>query len=174
MNTPRFFSALLFLVAGAADASSQGTVGNDVMGAGGGNSGNGRVVLRATVGQPAIGDVVMPGKLLQQGFWFHSSVGTSFAGNMERPTTGLSLAMRAQPNPFTESTELLVNIPATGHITARLHNAQGIAVATLIDGMCQAGTLNIRVDGRGLPSGSYAVILTAGERRATTTLRLVK
>lgn len=177
MNAPRFFSALLCLGLGIAvtEASGQGAgVGKDVIGAGGGSSGNGRLVLRATAGQPAVGDVILPGRLLQQGFWFHSSGGNSSVKDPEGPTTGLSLAMRAQPNPFSESTELLVNIPFAGHITAQLHNARGIAVATLIDGIYQAGTLNIKVDGTHLPSGNYVVILTAGERRATTTLRLVK
>lgn len=175
MNTPRFLSMLSLLAAAATSANGQGLEAErTVTGAGGGISGNGSIVLRVTAGQSAIGDIGGPRMLMQQGFWLHAAKTAASANSRENPATGSSLAMYAQPNPFSESTDLVVNIPATGHVTARLHDVHGNVVRTLVDGVRRAGALTIPVDGSQLPSGNYVVILTAGERRATATLRLVK
>lgn len=166
---------LSLLAVAVTSASGQGLEAErTVMGAGGGISGNGSLVLRTTAGQSAIGDISSQQMLLQQGFWIHAARSTASADRRENPTTGFSLAMRAQPNPFSESTELVVNIPAAGHVTARLHDVHGNIVQTLVDGIRRAGAMIIPVDGSKLPSGNYVVILTAGERSATITLRLVK
>ncbi len=175
MNTPRLFSMLLLLVFIITGARGQDNkTGRDITGAGGGSSGDGKLVIHTSVGQPAVGDIIIGSTMLQQGFWFHSARGSASLTSMEHPTTGLSLVMQAQPNPFSASTTLLVNIPVAGHVTAQLHTMQGVALLTLIDGIYQAGMMSITVDGTHLPSGNYVVMLAAGEWRAATTLRLVK
>jgi|GEM_PF-3262682 len=175
MNTPNLLRIALFLMIVATAVNGQEVVhGRNAAGAGGDMAVNDRLVLRNTVGQPVISDATVSRTLLQQGFWFRMSRGIMFANHSATAVAGLSLAMTAQPNPFSESTELVVSIPTPGPVMTLLYDAKGVAVRTFADWIYQPGTVTIPVDGAHLPSGTYLVVLMAGGQHVTTTLRLVK
>jgi hypothetical protein len=64
--------------------------------------------------------------------------------------------MQNYPNPFNPSTEIKFSVEATGRATVRLYNILGAEVATLFDGLAEAGQYyRVRLDGSRLASGVY-------------------
>jgi hypothetical protein len=85
----------------------------------------------------------------------------------------------ARPNPFSSATAAPVEVAATApHTLARVWNARGERVATLVDGVPPAARFTLRWDGtddRGRPvaSGVYWITVeSGGERRATRVVHL--
>ncbi|MDA0874787.1 MAG: T9SS type A sorting domain-containing protein [Bacteroidetes bacterium] len=76
----------------------------------------------------------------------------------------------AFPNPFSGQTRLALSVPEAGRVTLRIYDALGREVATLIDGMLEAGSHGVTFDAPGLPSGVYYARLQAGGRQAVQTL----
>ncbi|MBN1541381.1 T9SS type A sorting domain-containing protein [candidate division KSB1 bacterium] len=66
------------------------------------------------------------------------------------------------PNPFNPTTQIDYTLPATGPVQCKLYNSIGQKVRTLVDGVQCAGTYTVAFDARGLPSGIYTYVLTAG------------
>jgi len=73
------------------------------------------------------------------------------------------------PNPFTQKTCLMFNLPSAQHVNVTVYNAAGQAVKTLVDRTCEAGMNTVFWDGRDernmrLPNGVYFfAVNTAGE-----------
>ncbi len=79
-----------------------------------------------------------------------------------------------QPNPFNPTTEIHYALPTAGRVSLRVYDLLGHQVATLVDGVQQAGTQSVRFDGANLPSGVYLYRLQAGDRVTTRKMSLVK
>jgi hypothetical protein len=82
------------------------------------------------------------------------------------------------PNPFNPTTVIGYSLPAVGRnaiptykVTLKVYNVLGQEVATLVNGVKQAGRYEVQWNPRGLPSGVYMYRLTAGA--FTTTRKLV-
>ncbi len=72
------------------------------------------------------------------------------------------LAMRIEPNPVTNEAAIAVVLPARARTTAEIFDASGARVATLIDGMLDAGQQVLRWNTAGAPSGVYFCRVTSG------------
>ncbi|MBI5647817.1 MAG: T9SS type A sorting domain-containing protein, partial [Ignavibacteriae bacterium] len=63
------------------------------------------------------------------------------------------------PQPFTSYTDITFALPVQSTATLRIHDALGRLVATLVDGVCEAGSHHARFDAGGLPAGVYTARL---------------
>ena len=66
------------------------------------------------------------------------------------------------PNPFNASTRITFDLPKAGFVTIKVFDVLGRKVATLMNGVREAGHHSIRFDGSGLPSGIYFYRLETG------------
>jgi hypothetical protein len=78
------------------------------------------------------------------------------------------------PNPFNPTTTLRFSLPETMPVTLRVYDLQGRAVATLVEGVREAGTHTVQFDGTHLASGTYLYRLEAGAFSQTKRFTLVK
>lgn len=80
----------------------------------------------------------------------------------------------AAPNPFNPTTAISFKLQASSHVSLKVYDTAGRLVATLIDGMREAGTHQAIFDGSKLASGTYIYRLQAGNQTATGKMELVK
>ncbi|MEX1274693.1 MAG: CHRD domain-containing protein [Bacteroidota bacterium] len=66
------------------------------------------------------------------------------------------------PNPFNPATTISYRLARSGAVTIAVYNTLGQLVATLVDGVQEAGVQNITFEAGSLPSGVYLYRLTAG------------
>lgn len=83
------------------------------------------------------------------------------------------------PDPFNPSTTILYEIPESARVTLQVYDMLGQRVATLVDGILQAGQHGIIWDGRNTsgvqaPSGVYVYRLQAGELIAERKMLLLR
>ncbi len=83
------------------------------------------------------------------------------------------------PNPFNSGTVIRFALPTSEHVRLTLYNLAGQKVATLADGLRQAGSYTINWDGkddggRVLASGIYLYKLQAGTQEGTRKLLLLR
>jgi hypothetical protein len=91
-------------------------------------------------------------------------------GTMDLPV----LLLQNAPNPFRSSSIISYSTANPGHVSLLLFDVLGRPVQTLVDGQQAAGTHDVRLEGRGLPSGVYFYELIVDgwrERRRCTLLR---
>lgn len=155
-------------------AQSQTTLPTSVAGAGAVAAANGTYRVNGTLAQGAIGIVRLnSAKAAEQGFWY--TLPTARTTHAETPTTGTSLlALHSSPNPFSESTQLTLNIPHAGHVSLTLYNLLGQPVRTLIDAPQPEGPFTLNLLAEDLPSGRYTAVLKSGNEQQTLSLTLVK
>jgi alpha-L-fucosidase 2 len=65
------------------------------------------------------------------------------------------------PNPFNPLTKIIYFVPKKSHITLKVYNLLGQEVASLFEGIQQAGNYTATFDGSGLSSGLYLYRMTA-------------
>lgn len=80
----------------------------------------------------------------------------------------------AYPNPFNPTTTLRFDLPQAAHVTLRVYDLTGRAVATLVEGMRPSGPHAVTFDAQQLPSGIYLARLQADSGVATQKLTLLK
>ena len=78
------------------------------------------------------------------------------------------------PNPFNPVTQFSFVLPEASRVSLKVYNLQGRLVATLADGMRDAGTHEVTFDASNLASGIYLYRLTAGTFNASGKMVLVK
>jgi len=79
------------------------------------------------------------------------------------------------PNPFNPTTTIEFTVPKDGHATVTVYNSLGQQVATLFDGVAQAGYVQQAIfDGKGLSSGVYFSRLEFDGKTLMKKLMLVK
>jgi hypothetical protein len=82
--------------------------------------------------------------------------------------------MQNYPNPFNPSTSIEFTLPRTTYVRLDVYNTLAERVATLVNGIEQAGLHSVRLDASALPSGVYFYRLTSGELVQTNKMTLVK
>jgi hypothetical protein len=78
------------------------------------------------------------------------------------------------PNPFNPGTTINFQLPEKKHVSLKIYNVQGILVATLVDGVLEAGYHSTRWDASGYASGVYFYRFSSGSFNATKRLLLLK
>jgi hypothetical protein len=96
----------------------------------------------------------------------------SGAGSGQNPT---SFALdQNYPNPFNPTTTIRFKVPSSTFVSLKVYDILGREVATLVDGMQQAGSHEVRFHADNLSSEVYFCRMNAGEFTATTKLLLAK
>lgn len=78
------------------------------------------------------------------------------------------------PNPFNPSTVISYQLPVSSHVRLQVFDMLGREVATLEDGIKQAGTHQVTFDAGNLSSGMYMYRLNVGATTITKKLTLIK
>ncbi len=78
------------------------------------------------------------------------------------------------PNPFNPSTTIRFGLPVSGFVSLKVYDLLGREVATLVDGMQDAGFKSVHFDAGHLASGVYFYRLQAGSFSATRKLVVVR
>ena len=78
------------------------------------------------------------------------------------------------PNPFNAATTLSYMLPKSGSVTISIYNLLGQRVATICEGIQQAGQHSITWDASDFPSGVYFARLEAGEYSKSIKMVLLK
>jgi hypothetical protein len=98
-------------------------------------------------------------------------------GVEEKPNSGVPsefALFQNYPNPFNPSTVIRFSLPVRGHAVLKVYDLLGREVATLVDGVFEAGTHNRWFDGRHLASGMYICSLRAGTYSHSVKMMMVK
>ncbi len=78
------------------------------------------------------------------------------------------------PNPFNPSTLITYNLPAKSMVTLSVFNVIGQKIATLVNGVKNAGVHKVTFNAKNLPSGVYIYKLSAGAFTASKKMILIK
>jgi hypothetical protein len=78
------------------------------------------------------------------------------------------------PNPFNPSTTISYTVAETGMASLKVYDLAGHAVATLVDGMVEAGNHSVVFDASELASGVYLYTLQSGASVQSQKMVLVK
>ena len=87
---------------------------------------------------------------------------------------GASALRAAFPNPARAGLTVPYTVAAAGTVRLRVVDVLGRTVAVLADGPQAAGDHEARLDVRALAAGVYALVLEAGDQRATRTVTVVR
>ncbi len=108
--------------------------------------------------------------------WFtdNSCGGELFPGEILASTPASFAMVGANPNPFNPATTLSFSLPEIAKVTLNVFDVQGRLVATLVNGLREAGQHQVTFDGSNLSSGVYLYTLQAGSHSATGKMVLMK
>jgi hypothetical protein len=77
------------------------------------------------------------------------------------------------PNPFNPSTIIKYQVPQNSFVSLRVYNSLGQEIATLVNGMINAGTHDVQFNASNLSSGIYFYVITAGNSFVQTKKMIV-
>ncbi len=118
----------------------------------------------AFVGGADLNDVIANAEVAQGG---------AVASEVTTPA-GTYALYSAYPNPFAVSTTLGFAVPEAQQVRLTVYDLLGRRVATLVDGIVQAGEQQVRLDATNLPSGTYIVRLEAGANNLTERVTVIR
>jgi len=78
------------------------------------------------------------------------------------------------PNPFNPSTQIQFSIPKQTQVTLKIYNLIGQEVATLVNGVLDAGQHTVSFNASRLASGVYFYSIKAGSYTNTRSMMLLK
>ncbi len=78
------------------------------------------------------------------------------------------------PNPFNPETVIRYALPVAGDVTIEVFNGLGEKIATLVDGLKEAGNHQVSFKVDNLPSGLYFCKMTAGKFTSTRKMMLLR
>ncbi len=78
------------------------------------------------------------------------------------------------PNPFNPTTTISYQLPVTGHVSLKVYDAIGREVATLVNGVKEAGKYSVPFNVPKLASGIYIVRLQSGDQIQLKKMMLMK
>lgn len=90
------------------------------------------------------------------------------------PDHGGFIVTQNYPNPFNPSTWIRYFLPARSHVRVAVYNLIGEEIATLVDGVEDAGEKRVQFNPGGLPGGVYYYRITAGGYTASGSMILLK
>jgi hypothetical protein len=94
---------------------------------------------------------------------------------VEQVTAAASaLGVGAYPNPATGAVRFRFEVPQAGHVSLKVYDTLGRAVATVVDGVQATGTYNASFDASELAAGVYVYRLTMGTTSVSRTLVVAK
>lgn len=104
-----------------------------------------------------------------------TTTGPKAAGVGTAQDATLDLRLASAPNPVhrADGAELNYRLPFRAHVTVRLYNSLGEAVATPVDGDQAPMQYSLRLETKSLPAGSYFCTITAGRLTMTCPIMLV-
>jgi hypothetical protein len=94
----------------------------------------------------------------------HDSSTTSVDDEAVQGPSAAPRLQLASPNPFRQSTTIGFDLPVTSHVRLAVYDPSGRAIASLVEGRCEAGSHQVRWDGndahgRAMSSGVFLVRL---------------
>jgi hypothetical protein len=113
---------------------------------------------------------------------YKSSVGSEYSNEVSLNLTGVKKEVLPKeyslsqnyPNPFNPVTRIKYSVPKTGYLTIKVYDLMGRKVATIFDGVQQAGNYTAILDGSNLTSGIYFYRMEANGFTETKKLVLLK
>jgi len=185
--TPAILGALAALItpdAGAAQIGGAYDLSWNAISSGGGTESAGGVyLLGGSVGQLSAGAHAGGAYTLDGGFWVFGSAAVTGTGDpdgrLDAPAPAAFRLHPAAPNPFARETTIAFDLPRPGVATARIYNASGALVRTLLDGPAAAGNHRVAWTGtddagQRVSQGIYLMRLQAGAAVATRKLVLTR
>ena len=98
----------------------------------------------------------------------------SLTPNSIKDENGNEQVVSVYPNPFTNTTNVIVSLASTQEVKVDVFNLVGEKVYSVNQGQMAAGVHSVIVDGTSLSSGMYFVNVTAGEKTYTKKVTLNK
>ncbi len=119
-------------------------------------------------------ETVAPGLLRNRlgSFLAKYAASTITSSELAEELPAAATLMSNYPNPFTHTTTIEYALPASGPVRLAVYDALGREVATLVDGVRQAGPHAAVFDGTSLPSGVYLYRLEAAGQAKTGLMTL--
>ncbi|MEM1044319.1 MAG: T9SS type A sorting domain-containing protein, partial [Bacteroidota bacterium] len=99
--------------------------------------------------------------------WLKAPVATSTA-------TPQATSLGSYPNPFHSATTVEYTVTESSPVTLQVYDLTGRVVATLVEGLQEAGTHRVAFDGRDLAAGTYLYRLQVGDETRTHRVVLTK
>jgi len=108
------------------------------------------------------------------GNWILKTVNSVVTGVEEDINLNTFSLKQNYPNPFNPSTTIKFNLGKAGLTTIKLFDLLGKEVATLINGVLEAGPHTVTLDASNFPSGTYFYTITSGSFKETRKMMFLK
>ncbi len=113
---------------------------------------------------------------------YKSSVGSEYSNEVSLNLTGVKKEVLPReyslsqnyPNPFNPVTRIKYSVPKTGYLTIKVYDLMGREVATIFEGVQQAGNYSVTFDAGGLAGGIYLYQMKVGNFVENKKLVLLK
>ena len=105
---------------------------------------------------------------------FDYSNGVTAVNDMNNIAPILYSLNQNYPNPFNPSTAITFAMPASGQVSLKVYDILGCEVATLVNGMQEAGTHTAYFNANTMASGIYFYKLSAGNFNQVRKMLFVK